>query len=541
MADGSKGGMTQRQGRAQATLPTPIPGEEIAVAYGERDITRAFLKPDGTLYNEDVVLQLQAGGDLRVYEDLLRDDQVSSTFEQRRSAVTGANWSVEPGAEDAASVAAATWLEENLRRVGWDSVTEQMLYARFYGWGVAELLWDVIDGKLGWREIKVRDRKRFLFQANGKGYLDTGVGSASPLGRIYTEAPYFWNVSAGADHSDNPYGRGLAHQLFWPVRFKRDGIRFWLVYLEKFAMPTAIGKMPATSDTGTNTTLRRQRLLAAIRALQTQAGVVIPDDMVIELLEAKRTGSADYGALHARMDAAIAKIVVGQTLTSDVGDSGSRALGDVHNSVRMDLVKSDADLICESFNRGPATWLTELNFAGAKPPRVSREVEEKADLGALATQLVQLKNVGFRPKLTLVQANWGADMEENPDPPPGLQGLGPDGKPLPPKPGQRKPGDDPEQDDQDDDQANFAAAIAELFPDQGAIDGALDVVETRLAEMSRVLLNPVLDYAATHTPAQLLGAIAEALPGWKPDQLEQALARVIFVSRTWGRINGTAP
>lgn len=539
MADGST---TQRQARAQATLPAPIPGEEIAVAYGERDITRSFLKPDGTLYNEDVVLQLQAGGDLRVYEDLLRDDQVASTFEQRRSAVTGSNWSVEPGAEDAASKAAALWLEENLNRVGWDTVTDRMLFARFYGWGVAELLWDVIDGKLGWREIKVRDRKRFLFQANGRGYLDTGVQSASPVGRIYTDAPYFWNVTAGSDHSDNPYGRGLAHQLFWPVRFKRDGIRFWLVYLEKFAMPTAVGKMPATSDTGTNTTLRRQRLLSAIKALQTQAGVVIPEDMTIELLEAKRTGSVDYDQLCKRMDAAISKIVVGQTLTSDVGDSGSRALGDVHNSVRMDVVKSDADLICESFNRGPATWLTELNFAGAKPPRVKREVEEKADLGALATQLVQLKTVGFRPKLTLVQANWGADMEENPDPPPALRGLGPDGKPLPPKkPGQPGQPGEPDDDEQDPkgDQADFAAAIASMFPDQTAIDGALDVVETRLAQVSRELLNPVLNYAANHTPVQLLAAIQDALPGWNPDQLEQALARVIFVSRTWGRINGT--
>lgn len=540
MADGSNGtALTQRQVRQQATLPSPIPGDEIAVAYGERDITRSFLKPDGTLYNEDVVLQLQAGGDLRVYEDLLRDDQVASTFEQRRAAVTGANWSIEAGADDAASKAAAAWLEENLNRVGWDTVTDHMLFARFFGWGVAELLWDVFDGKLGWKAIKVRDRKRFLFQANGRGYLDTGVNSASPVGRIYADAPYFWVLNAGADHDDNPYGRGLAHQLYWPVRFKRDGIRFWLVYLEKFAMPTAIGKMPATAEgTGTNTTLRRQRLLAAIRALQTQAGVVIPDDMQIELLEAKRTGSVDYDSLCSRMDAAISKITVGQTLTTEVGNSGSRALGDVHNSVRMDLVKSDADLICESFNRGPAAWLTELNFAGAKPPRIKRDVEEKTDLGALATQLVQLKNVGYRPKLTLIQANWGADMEANPDPPPALRGLGPDGKPLPPKkPGQ--PGDPAQEDDEG--QPAFSAALAELFPDQTALDGGLDAIETRLATLSRDLFNPLLAFAADHTPAELLVAIGTALPGWKPDQLEQALARVIFVARTWGRINGAAP
>ena len=31
---------------------------------------------------------------------------------------------------------------------------------------------------------------------------------------------------------------------------------------------------------------------------------------------------------------------------------------DLQADVRLDLVKADADLICESFNQGPARWLT---------------------------------------------------------------------------------------------------------------------------------------------------------------------------------------
>ena len=44
------------------------------------------------------------------------------------------------------------------------------------------------------------------------------------------------------------------------------------------------------------------------------------------------------------------------------------------NDVKSELVKADADLLCESFNDTVATWLTEWNFPGAKTPQVWRKV-----------------------------------------------------------------------------------------------------------------------------------------------------------------------
>lgn len=496
--------------------PPRTSGEEIAVAYGRRDCTRYGINADGTLYNEDVVLQLQLGGDLRLYEDLLRDDQVSAAFGQRRSAVVSAAWTVQPGADDAASKAAAEHLELQLKRTGWDRVTDLMLYAVHYGWSVAEFIWDVQDGLLGWSAIKVRNRRRFLVTGSGRWFLDTGI--VDPANRIYADAPYFWAINTGADNSDVPYGLGLAHQLYWPVRFKRDALRFWMVYSEKFAMPTALGKFKPGE-----TLPMRAALLQALSAIQTEAGVTIPEDMVIELLEAKRTGSSDYGPLVQKLDGMIQKIVLGQTLTTEVGSTGgNRALGGVHMSVRQDLVKLDADLICESFNAGPAVWLTAFNFPGATPPRVTREVEEAEDLAALATQLSILDKIGFRPTLEMVQTHWGADMEEKPEPPPMPPGAAGG---FPPKAGQAEA------------RAEFAASVRDLFPDQSILDGAIDLTEARFARLSNRMLQPVLEFAQDHTPQEMLEAMGDALPGWDADQLQEALARVLFVSKTWGRIS----
>lgn len=514
----------------QGDTPAPKPGDEIAVAYGNLDITRSFLRPDGTLYNEDPILYLRAGGDLAVYTDLLRDDQVSSAWSQRTSALVSSGWTVQPGADDAQSKAAAEFLTQQLEAIGWDDVSALMLYTRFYGYGVAELVWDVTpEGKLGWSKIAVRNRDRFLFTANGRCFLRTlkDPGGATDPTRIWCDPPNFWITNAGADHGDNPYGTGLAHQLYWPVRFKRDGMRFWMVFLEKFAMPTAVGKFAKGAGV-----LEKGRLLTAVMAIQTQAGVTIPDDMLIELLEAKRNGTGDYEAIYAKMDAAIQKIILGQTLTTEVGSTGgNRALGQVHMGVRQDIVKQDADLICESFNRGPARWITLANFPGAAFPKVMREIEEKEDLGQLATQLVQLKNLGYKPTLEFVQEKWGADMEEV-ELPPALDPNNPNGG-FPPKPGQQQ-GDD----EKPKDEADFAAAVATIFADQNALDGALDQFETRLEGLSRDLLNPVLAYVDGHSPAEVLSAMHDALPGYRGEKLEDALARVLFAGMVWGRANG---
>ncbi|MFV9531247.1 phage portal protein family protein [Pseudomonas aeruginosa] len=142
-----------------------------------------------------------------------------------------------------------------------------------------------------------------------------------------------------------------------PVYFERNGLKFWLTFLDKFGvLPTAVGKF------GKNATPEEKaKLLAATQAIQTDTGVIIPEDMLVELLEASRSGTADYKILHDTMDETIAKVTLGQVASSQ---GAPRRLGndDLQADVRLDLVKAAADLICESFNQGPARWLTEWNF-----------------------------------------------------------------------------------------------------------------------------------------------------------------------------------
>lgn len=353
----------------------------------------------------DSILQSKGGAsNLAVYKELLRDDQVLSVWQQRRLALTSCDTVVEPGAEDALSKAAAEELQAEIDAMNWDDVTDKALYAVFYGWGVAEIMWRQDGARVRFDRIIVRDRGRFRFDRDGQLYLwDAGW-------RLMPDRK-FWTITAGGDNDDELYGLGIAHSLYWPVFFKRNDIKFWLIFLEKFGMPTAVAKAPSAKLAEP---AERAKVIAMLRQIATDAGVAVPDDVVVELLEAARSGAADYGALHGAMDAAISKITIGQTMTTDNGSS--RAQGEVHERVAQKIVEADSDLLCGSFNSGPVKWWTEYNFPGAVPPRVYRQTEPPEDLSQTAATDKAISELGFEPDEKYVQEKYGPHWTKKAEP-----------------------------------------------------------------------------------------------------------------------------
>jgi phage gp29-like protein len=381
---------------------------EIATIGGGRDITRGFI-PWDLLTPQDRVLQAR-GFDYRLYEFVLGDEQVMSTFQQRRLAVVAREWEVTPGGTGALDVKAADSLREQLQAAKWDNATDKMLSGVFYGYAIAEMLWATDGAEIVIDAIKVRNRRRFKFGVDQRPKLIT---FERPLGEELPERK-FWTFATGADNDDEPYGLGLAYWLYWPVFFKRNDIKLWLIFLDKFGQPTArTSYEPGASAAEIN------RALAAAAAIATETAIAIPKNMELELIEAARSGTPDYVTLHDKMNAAISKVVLSQTMTTD--DGSSLAQGQVHEGVKKEVVASDAALVCDSFNRGPARWLTEWNFPGARTPIVSRKMEDAPDLGALATRDKTIYDMGFSPTEDYIRQTYGEGwIKRDMTPPPAL-------------------------------------------------------------------------------------------------------------------------
>ena len=380
-------------------------GRELAGTGEGNDITRPYLGP--LALPDDSVLRKRGGGRLDIYKEVLNDDEVKSAFTQRQDAVISREWKVEPGGDKPIDTEAAEAMSELLKSVGFDRVTKLMHYGVFYGYAVAELIYGIKDNLYWIDDIKVRDRRRFRFTPTGELRLLTQNNMHEG---IACEAPYFWHYATGADHDDEPYGLGLAHWLYWPSFFKRNDIKFWLIFLEKFGMPTAVGKY----STGATPEQKRD-LLSLTRAIQTDSGIIMPDGMTLELLQIARSGAGDYKAFYDSMNEAIRRVTVGQITSS--GGASSSIGGDesLQAAVLTSIAKSDSDVMCESWNRGPGTWFTQMNFPGAAVPQVSRIFDEPEDLKSLSERDKNIiESTGYRPTLAVIQDKYGGEWEEKP-------------------------------------------------------------------------------------------------------------------------------
>ena len=385
---------------AESEKPKGPVTREIATTDNGRDITRLSLGTMGTLMPpQDSVLQARGEGH-RIYEDILRDDQVASAFQQRRLSVVSRSWDVVAGDNRAESQKAADFLKEMLTHIRWDTVTDRMLYGVFYGYSVSECMWAREGAHVVLDQLKVRKQRRFGFGYDGKLRLLT---DQSPEGELLPEQK-FWSFCTGADNDDEPYGLGLGHWLYWPVFFKRGGVQSWTLFLDKFSMPTVKGSYPSTA-----TDVEKRTLLSSLAAVQSSAGIMLPKDMEIELLAAAQNGVASYADLMDRMNAAIAKVILSQTQTTD--STGGQFKSEVQKSVRNEVVKADSDLVCDSFNRTVGKWLTQWNYPNAAVPFVRRELEDPEDLNARSQRDERLSKLGFRPTLECVEEVYGGKWE----------------------------------------------------------------------------------------------------------------------------------
>jgi phage gp29-like protein len=486
--------------QAQATAPEL---NEIATSGDGRDITRPFLGP--LAYPQDPVL-LSIGQRYELYRDLRRDGQVHATFQQRRLAVVSRPLVVTPGADDAKSKAAAEALEANLRAIAFDRATKLMAWGLFYGHAKGECMWERRDGRIWLAGVKVRTAWRFRFTPQGELRLLT-------LQNMFQGEPMpdrkFWSLSAGADNDDEPYGLGLAHQLYWPVYFKKRGLEFWLRALEKFGGPSVKGTYPAGTPKED-----QDKLLAAAQALRIDSAAIFPEGMNLDLIEATR-GTVDQATFLRQMNSEISKIVVGQTMTTD--DGASLAQGQVHMNVREELTDADVEDLCESFQQGPARWLTEWNFPGAATPILSRPspVDETraSDIeGKKATTLKAMADAGFEPEdATLVEQFPGWRRRTPADPQPTTSKVAPlDGQVVP------------------------APAFAEASP---AASDAIDdftagmdwepVIKPLVDQVKQIILKaPTLQAAADQVGALLAGDSGA--------ELTDLVARALFEARLAG-------
>jgi phage gp29-like protein len=205
--------------------------------------------------------------------------------------------------------------------------------------------------------LRSRHPRRFTFSTEGELRLLTPEapvqGEALPPRKFLVFAPY-------GRHED-PYGLPALRSVWWLAYFKRQVLRFWVMFAEKFGAPTTVIKHPLGATEREKAAYRR-----IVGSIQQETGLVVPEGVDLSLLEAQRSGTVStYSDLVRFCNEEMSKALLGQTLSTEATERGARSLGEVHLQVRQDIVRQDAQALCALITGQLVRWIVELNFPPA--------------------------------------------------------------------------------------------------------------------------------------------------------------------------------
>lgn len=298
-----------------------------------------------------------------IYERMLGDAHLASQLDVRAAPVLSQEWRLE--ASDSSrreDVRAAELCEAVLKSLDMRQLVEDIHTAVPYGYSVVELKWAVVDGMWAPTQGLRRPNRRIAWSA--ESYEPRLLTREKPFdGEGIPDRKLL--ITAHKPTAERPQGVALMNRCFWPWSFKVAGWRFWMTFAERFGLPWIHDDMPS----GTSDELIEKRSADLAKALLDAVLVTAGGDKVT-FHQAQAQGASDlFSRIIAEADSDMSKALVGQTLTADSGDGrGSFALGKVHDQVRNDLVAADRTLVAATISR-MLGWVTELNVAGAKPPK----------------------------------------------------------------------------------------------------------------------------------------------------------------------------
>lgn len=386
--------------------------EQREIASIERDpMVPAF---QGVLAPTDETLRLRGGGQgYGLYDEIRRDPHAFAVLQKRSLEVVSREWRVQAASDRLRDRKAAEFVETQLKALNFDRLTRGLMGAVLKGFAAGEVMWALKDGLWTVPIVKVRKQRRFRFTVAGELRLITRENGFD--GEAVPDRKFIVHRHSIDDDDDDPYGLGLGTVLFWPAWFKRQVLAFWLKASEKFAGPTVLATYQGEYDEA-----RQNQVLSAIRTMQNDAGLVVPESVVVTLLEAQRAGGGDsFEALNRYLDELMSEAVLGETLSTNSGERGARSLGEVHNDVRIAIAKADADLVSATINDTLVRWLVEVNFPGAAPPTVWRDFSEAEDLDKRVQRDKAIVDMGYRPKdVDYINETYGGEWVEKQGTPP---------------------------------------------------------------------------------------------------------------------------
>ena len=308
-----------------------------------------------------------AGLPYATYDQMQTDSMVQTALTVKKLGVLAGEWKIVPASDSPTARRQAAFVEEVFSRMEGSphTILAAAMDAFAKGWSVQESVYEFESGRAWLQAVRPKDPALFGLETDSFARI-TGLRLRIPgqdeiqLPRekfvIYQNRTRYGNVRGTSDLD-------AAHR-HW--QSKETLIAAWKLHLERFAMPTVLGKyargLPADEQA---------ELLASLDNLNRITALLYPDEIQIDTLGGDKepsTGFMDALDFHNRE---IARAILGQTLTTDEGRRvGSLAMGKVHLQVLLlQLQAIRQDLADRVMTEQVIRPLIEMNFGDRQIPR----------------------------------------------------------------------------------------------------------------------------------------------------------------------------
>lgn len=294
-----------------------------------------------TVFDPDDTLK-KAGLRRRDLKRLQKDPEVWQCVSKRLNALTATPWRLEPYKSRNEK-----WLWLTLEPHV-ETLLTATINAVLFGYAVVEVVYQKGD-KIGLQSVTEKPFDWFTPTHTGELYWTNPNTGQDEL----CDPRKFILIRSRASY-ENPYGEALLSRLWWDVFRKFQCRESWSLFIERFAQPLLLGKTEGDLNEFA------AKLASAVKGAS--VAVSIRDD--VAAVNSNNKGEA-FVDMTAEINATIQKLILGQTLTSEVGSSGSYAAAKVHADVQEEQRNADIRLAVKACQHLVNT-LCQLN--GFEPP-----------------------------------------------------------------------------------------------------------------------------------------------------------------------------
>jgi len=360
-----------------------------------------------------------------------RDMRIGAVCQTRKLGVANKEWGLSYKAESVVTEATQkeiiSFIYNALEGVNLPNFFTDIVEAQIQGVSTFEVVYKMLGAKVGVDKINYIPNYLLLYDdlTNSYSYLDPdkadavglrSIGSTSddrikiaPLATAPIHPMKILEAHSLDGNAQNGFLNGCHVSLVWAFLFKNYGLKDWSVYVERYAMPAVLGKLPQFISKPD-----REKFVTAVKQFGHLFRGVIPNGATIEFLtdQSKSSSSTMFQEYVEYWNKEISIRVLGQSLTTDIGSVGSKAASQTHDEVRHDIAVADMLLVKQVMNE-LIRRLVVMNFGEVSEfPKFSFEEEEDIEYKLKRSQIfVNLRNAGWKVSQENIEKEFGVTVE----------------------------------------------------------------------------------------------------------------------------------